>query len=155
MSLQFYVKKPDNVQTIISNDTYFDAHTNIPDTELGKRILKEIDGAEYISPNTYQSNYDGYGPLDKQCLSTGTKTLFNIMQNPQICFNLTECGINVLKLLPFIHNGMVYADEYVPILTTEDNLTCDITVGEKHFTDILKFSEYYDEVFDNEYTDKL
>ena len=66
--------------------------------------------------------------------------LLNIANNTDKCFNMAECGQNVLSLLPLITNGNILW-EY-PVLHYLGNTECDIKIHNKHFTDFKSFLAY-------------
>ncbi|MDE7307768.1 MAG: DUF4869 domain-containing protein [Lachnospiraceae bacterium] len=62
----------------------------------------KIDKAEYTTSLTFLERTNILGNLNKSMLSTETKTLLNIINHPDICFNVAECGNNALQFLPKI-----------------------------------------------------
>ena len=151
--LNFYDKR-DNINPIMSNDIFFNAHTKIQDLDIVKDILKIVDKAERLSDLTFIGRSNKFGPLDKQCLSTGTKTLLNIIQYKEKCFNISECGINVLELLPLL-DGNVYCNHYINFPITKENKNSQIKYRGKLFSNLIDFNEYYEEVYNEEYPDEL
>lgn len=95
--LNFYdgfAEIPKDVKVVKSNDSYFNAHTKIQDSDFCRTVLKEIDKAERVSDKSFKGRSDRFADLDRQFLSTGTKTLLNIVQNPNI---LVENMISLYK----------------------------------------------------------
>jgi hypothetical protein len=72
-------------------------------------------------------------------LSTGTKTLLNILGHPDICFNVCECGNNALCLLPLIQNGNIYWE--MPAVVYDENMVCSIKYRGRVYTDFDSFIE--------------
>ena len=70
-------------------------------------------------------------------LSTGTKTILNILSNPSDCFDLSECGDNVLKFLPRVTDGSVIWD--VPCLVYCGKPDCNIEYRGKIYKDFYEF----------------
>lgn len=97
LHVYMYAKPPDKVVRI--NDAYFLANTKLEDTEQCRRILRIIDQAEYCSEKTFIGRDKSLGALFTDNLSTGTKTLLNISQHRDLCFDTIECGNNALTLL--------------------------------------------------------
>lgn len=64
----------------------------IPDTEECRNIIKIIDKAEYVSERSFSGRTKEMGNLDSKCLSTGSKTLINIISHTDMCFDVCECG---------------------------------------------------------------
>lgn len=79
------------------------------------------------------------GALNKSMLSTGAKTLLNIVTHQDKCFNVCECGNNALCLLPLIKDGSIYW-EVSAVAYTGDGF-CDISYNGKIYTDFYKFLE--------------
>ena len=48
--------------------------------------------------------------LDIDCLSTGCKTVLNVLYFPDTVFCLKECGENALEILYSLEQGNVYSD---------------------------------------------
>jgi hypothetical protein len=140
MSLNVYRKLEDipiGMKYIKSNDMFFDSETIIGDSKFEKNIISTIDGAEYVSENVFKSRFAEYGNLDKLHLSTGSKTALNIYQNPNICFDVCECGNNVLSLIIKLNNGNILWKN--PILIYDGDELCDITMEGRHYTNIYVF----------------
>lgn len=142
MSLKIYTNKQDlrsNLKLINYNDEFFKGES-LKDNALTRKIMKEIDHAEYSSENTFLGRDESLGRLNKEHLSTGCKTLLNIASNPDKCFDVIECGINVLSLLPLIKEGNILWE--VPVLHYVGNIECDIIIHNKHFSDFKQFLSY-------------
>lgn len=139
MSLKIYMAKsdiPEEVRLIEINDTFFDVMTSLSDTPLVRKILSEIDNAQYASPLTFVGRNPEWGQLNKSMLSTGAKTLLNIIGHPDKCFNVCECGNNALQLIPEIKAGNIYWQD--PIVAYAGDGECDIVLHGKHYTDFFE-----------------
>lgn len=143
MALVIYTDKKEVEQSkndfILLNDLFFDTETNLKDDELTKIILATIDKAKYNSELTFIGRTESLGALNKSMLSTGTKTLLNIIAYPDKCFNICECGNNALSLLPFITDGCVYWR--VPAVAYDGAPECDILYNGKEYKNFYKFLE--------------
>ncbi len=140
MALYIYTdraKVPEDMKIIDFNDSYFDVFTTIEDTQLVRTILAAVDKAEYHSNKSFIGRTKDLGALNKNMLSTGTKTLLNIIQHPDICFNTIECGANALQFLPLIKNGNVIWK--VPVLPTIPDGSSSFILN--HY---MQFSNFYD-----------
>lgn len=145
MSLHVYRELkdiPSEIQFINSNDLFFDAHTFIQDSDLVREVLNKIENAECSDGKTFIGRTKDFGKLYKEYLSSGTKTLINIIQNPDKCFNLSECGSNALEFLQKISEGHVFAQNLVFYPDNEDDYKCDIVVKDNHFINIFDFVEF-------------
>jgi hypothetical protein len=116
---------------------YFDSGVTIGDSEFEKNVIRTIDGAEYINKNVFKSRFEEYGNLDKLHLSTGSKTALNIYQNPNICFDVCECGNNVLSLIVKLNAGNILWEN--PILIYDGDEICDIAMEGKNYNNIYDF----------------
>jgi hypothetical protein len=143
MSLMVYSNLEDvkkSGKTLVRlNDLYFDTETTLSDDNITSIILKTVDKASYNSKQTFRGRDESLGALNKSMLSTGTKTLLNILEHPDVCFDVCECGNNALCLLPLIKNGNIYWK--VPVAVYDKNIDCDIQYEGSHYTDFDSFIE--------------
>lgn len=154
MSLRIYFNRsdvPTDLQIIDNNDIFFKGYSKIPDNPLVVDILRDIDGAVRDTDRTFFGRF-APGALDKSFLSTGTKVLLNIIQHPDKCFNVIECGDNALIYLSRFTDGYVLCD-HIAILDLPDGLSCDVVISDRHFTnfDDVVNCLYYKEVPENEF----
>lgn len=150
MSLHVYTEltgKPTDIQFIDYNDIFFNS-VALKDDAITRTILEVIDKAKYNSANTIIGRDPTLGALNKNCLSTGCKTLLNILYNPDKCFDLIECGTNVLELLPIIKNGNVYWRYPIVYFCNYDDVECDIETDNKHFDSFRDFLGYVREQYE-------
>ena len=143
MSLHIYDRKediPKETLFIDSNDIYFDANTKLLDNDFTRLVLKAIDKAEYVSEQTFTGRVKRWGALFKEHLSTGSKTLLNIQQHPEVCFNVAECGSNVKQLFAEIKDGRIYWE--VPMTVLEKDCDCDFEYKGEKYTRYSKFLHY-------------
>lgn len=144
MSLKMYpvdICVPDNTRYVWVNERYFDGHTVLKADEQTKMILSKIDGATRLSDDMFQPSANGFG-LYKSFLSAGTKTLLNIAQHPDVCFNLNECGSNALRLLfSTFHEGIVLWTFNILDIVRED-ISCDIEMEGQHFDSIQDLNSF-------------
>lgn len=98
-----YTNKQDSDNWILQNDWYFNLYTsNEHFTEEEKKIIEQIDKAKLTEDRHIETKY-GLGTVRN--LSSGCKTLLNVMKNPEKVVNADECGKNVLDAL-FSMNGI-------------------------------------------------
>lgn len=144
MSLNVYLTReeiPNNMVVIDSNDIYFNGYTNIGTSEFEKSVLKKIDNASRISDYKFLGRTEELGNFNKSCLSTGTKTLLNIYNNSDYCFNVLECGDNALEFLCDLKEGNILWE--FPYFNIErESEYCDIQCRGKHFDNIVDFIEF-------------
>jgi hypothetical protein len=100
---------PKNMEYIEINDVFFNQNTVIKLDERAKKIIEIIDGAKLISKYKIESKFNGV-TLDVDCLSTGCKSVLNVLYFPDKVFCLKECGDNALEVMYSLENGSVYSD---------------------------------------------
>lgn len=150
MSLNIYTLKediPGNVDYVRGNDLFFDSYT-LKDDDITKTVLMDIDKAEYHSPTTFIGRDTGLGALNKNLLSTGCKTVLNVIYNPDKCFDVIECGQNALSLIRYIRQGNILWK--YPVLFRNFDSVCDIDMYGRKFTDFREFIHYIDDVWPEE-----
>ena len=144
MALNIYLHRsevPEGMNIICGNDVYFDGYTIIGDSEFEKEVLSAIDKAKRVSDTTFIGRTRKLGALDKSCLSTGTKTLLNIYNNPDKCFDVVGCGDNALEFLCDLRDGNILWE--FPFMNFErDDETCDIIYRGTHFSNIVDFMDF-------------
>lgn len=127
MSLNVYVKMdeiPEGMKVIRCNDAFFKG-VDLQDDYVTNEILKYLDKARYGGACTFIGRNPDIGHLNKECLSTGCKTLLNVYYTPDVCFDFIECTYNVQEIIYLIRQGNVY--------------TCDIAYRGKRYTDFNEF----------------
>lgn len=127
MSLKIYrndcVALRNRTSTIVfDNNGFFDSRTSILDDDISRDVLNIVEMGIFSTSTTFISR-DGI-ELDKSCLSTGTKTLLNIIQHPDVCFDVSECGINALQFIPRIKDGIIIWR--FPLIPYRGKKDCDI-----------------------------
>lgn len=140
MSLKIYRsvdEVPSEIKVVNSNDSFFNVMTDLTNTELVCNILRTVDKAEFNSNQTFIGRTKELGALHKSMLSTGTKTLINIIQHPEFCFNVVECGNNVLQFIPKITEGHILWE--LPVAVCRDRPKCDIDYRGRHCAEFLEF----------------
>lgn len=145
--LKIYIKT--NKENVINiNDVYFNKYTfGKLDYATSKSIIKEIDGVELTQDFKIISKFTN-GVLDLTKLSTGCKTVLNILYNQDKVFNMSECGMNAVSLIYNLSVGNVYVDTLVTPLTRD--IDCDVEVisdrGCCNFKTISELRKWYSEV---------
>lgn len=100
---------PQGVDYVELNDVYFNQNTVMKLDEYAKKIIGQIDGAKLVSKYKIESKFNGV-TLDIDCLSTGCKTILNVLYYPDKVFCIKECGDNALEILYQLEKGMVYSE---------------------------------------------
>lgn len=142
MSLKIYRSAdevPSGIKVVDNNDLFFNARTLLSDTDLVSDILSVIDKAKYSSGLTFIGRTKELGALNKLMLSTGTKKLLNIISYPDRCFNVVECGNNVLHFIPKITEGYILW-EY-PLISYNGVADCNIEYKGRQYKNFYTFLE--------------
>lgn len=142
MSLVVYTDRkqiPETMMYVNYNDKFFNG-TSLKDGPKVREALRKIDKAEYNSEITFIGRDKELGALNKSNLSTGCKTIINIINNPEVCFDVIECGQNALELLHLVDNGHILWK--MPILHFVGEASCNIEINGNKFTDFRKFLSY-------------
>ena len=146
MSLKIYTKKesiPSHLKYVNYNDKFF-ASVELIDTPIHNNALRIIDKATYNSKDTFIGRDKSLGALNKSFLSTGCKTILNIASNPNICFDVIECGQNALNCLTMLTQGHILWT--YPVLITDTNSECDIEINGKIFTHTIDLADYFEAI---------
>ena len=104
--IDIYTIKKDSKDWIIYNDLYFNLNTaNEEMTEKDIAIIKRADDAILTQDKHIQTKY-GLGTIRN--LSSGCKTLLNIIKYPEKVVCVEECGPNLLKMIFQMDNIKIY-----------------------------------------------
>ena len=135
---------PDDMHYVELKDVYFNQNTvSVLDDRAGA-IVEKIDASRLIGKYKIESKFNGV-TLDIDCLSTGCKTLLNVLYFPEKVFCLKECGDNALEVLYSLEAGTVYSD-YAIIPFDMDK----VKVSDKNGTRIISDYEELKEWWNNE-----
>lgn len=127
---------PDDKEYIELNDVFFNQNTVLKLDDRANVIVEKIDDSRLIGKYKIESKFNGV-TLDVDCLSTGCKTVLNVLYFPDKVFCLKECGDNALEVLYALETGAVYSDyAVIPFDVTE------VKVSDEKGTKII--SDYED-----------
>ena len=104
--IDIYTEKKDSKDWIIKNDLFFNLNTSneeMSDNEVA--LIKQIDDAK-LKPDKHIETKYGWGTIRN--LSSGCKTLLNIVKHPEKVVCVEECGPNVLKVIFSMDNIKIY-----------------------------------------------
>ena len=135
---------PSNMNYVELNDVFFNQNTVSKLDERASDIIKRIDDSKLIGKYKIESKFNGV-TLDIDCLSTGCKTVLNVLYFPEKVFCLKECGDNALEVLYSLEAGTVYSD-YAIIPFDMDK----VKVSDKNGTRIISDYEELKEWWNNE-----
>lgn len=107
---------PNDHEYIDKNDYFFEFNTNITELDnldCAKELIKKIDQSDYLGGGKIISKFTNklvenieYHSIEH--LSSGCKTLLNILLHPEIVFNTIECGYNVIDEIIKLDKGKIY-----------------------------------------------
>lgn len=125
--LQIYNYKTDD--TIMSNDNQFivDSFKRvIANSDEGvncRRMIEKVEGVKFISnsDNKLIISKITHTVISVDKVSTGCKTLINVLLNPDRPVFIGECGNNILKTIFKLNNGKIYSPYKNIPLDSENN----------------------------------
>ena len=106
----------DKSSLVALNDAWFNNHLQeIRFNKTEQKIIKSIDGVEYVDNGKFKSKFNSGTLIDASELSTGCKTALNIYTFKDKIFNLAECGDNALQVILYMKQGKCYTDfKFIP-----------------------------------------
>lgn len=133
--IHVYTNKQDSENWILQNDWYFNLYTSNEDfTEKDKEVIWQIDHAKLTENKHIETKY-GLGTVRN--LSSGCKTMLNVMKNPGKVVNADECGKNVLDMLFAMDGIRLYMSRPERIYIADNVEVCfndmDIVTGRKGY----------------------
>lgn len=114
---------PRNMEYVELNDIFFNKNTVSMLDDRAKEIVEQIDGAKLAGKYKIESKFNGV-TLDVDCLSTGCKTVLNVL------YSLEE--------------GSVYSD-YAIIPFDMDKITVDWEGKKKVIADYEELKEWWND----------
>lgn len=100
---------PKSMEYVELNDVFFNQNTVLKLDGKANSIVEQIDDSKIDGKYKIKSKFNGV-TLDIDCLSTGCKTVLNVLYFPDKVFCLKECGDNALEVLYGLAQGTVYSD---------------------------------------------
>ena len=111
--IDIYTEKRDSKDWILQNDLYFNLNTsNEAMSQKEIDLIQQVDNAK-LTPDKHIETKYGLGTIRN--LSSGCKTLLNIVKHPDKVVCVEECGPNVLKIIFAMNNIRIYMSR--PTLT--------------------------------------
>lgn len=132
---------PKDLEYIELNDIYFNQNTAHKLDDRAQKVIGIIDGAKLISKCKIYSRFNDI-VLDVDKLSTGCKTVLNVLYNPDKVFCLKECGNNALEMLYNLEAGNVYSD-YALISFEMAAVSVQTSSGKKEICDYEELKEWW------------
>ena len=133
--IDIYTNKINSKDWILQNDLYFNLNTG--NEEMSQKeidLIWQIDEAK-LTPDKHIETKYGLGTIRN--LSSGCKTLINIVKHPDKVVNVEECGPNVLRIIFAMENIKIYMSRPT-LLDIPDNAkirfnNSDIVIGGRDY----------------------
>ena len=133
--IDIYTNKINSKDWILQNDLYFNLNTG--NEEMSQKeidLIWQIDEAK-LTPDKHIETKYGLGNIRN--LSSGCKTLINIVKHPDKVVNVEECGPNVLRIIFTMENIKIYMSRPT-LLDIPDNAkirfnNSDIVIGGRDY----------------------
>lgn len=133
--IDIYTNKINSKDWILQNDLYFNLNTG--NEEMSQKeidLIWQIDEAK-LTPDKHIETKYGLGTIRN--LSSGCKTLINIVKHPDKVVNVEECGPNVLRIIFTMENIKIYMPRPT-LLDIPDNAkirfnNSDIVIGGRDY----------------------
>lgn len=101
-----YTERKDSKDWIFYKDLYFNLNTGNEDMSQKEiDLIQQVDEAK-LTPDKHIEIKYGLGTIRN--LSSGCKTLLNIVKHPDKVVNVEECGPNVLRIIFTMDNIKIY-----------------------------------------------
>lgn len=135
---------PNDMEYIELNDIFFNQNTVLKLDEKAETIMAQLEDVKQVSQFKIASKFNDV-ILDIDCLSSGCKTVLNIVYFPNKVFSIKECGDNAIELLYQLNQGAVYSDYAVIPFDMEQ-----VMVSSKEQRKIIDNYDELKEWWDNE-----
>lgn len=132
---------PGDMEYVELNDLFFNQNTVSFIDKQAEEIIDILDNSKLISKYKIYSRFDEI-TLDIDRLSTGCKTVLNILYYPDKVFCLKECGNNALEVIYHFETGFVFS-EYALIPFTMDTVAVQSRSGKKVISDYEELKEWW------------
>lgn len=132
---------PEDMEYVELNDLFFNQNTVSFIDKQAEKIIEMIDDAKLISKYKIYSKFDEIA-LDIDRLSTGCKTILNVLYFPDKVFCLKECGKNALEILYHFKIGYVFS-EYAMIPFSIDSVAVQSKSVKKVISDYEELKEWW------------
>lgn len=109
--IKVYKRKmvPKDMEIVTGNDVFFNKYTSLMLDGNAKNIIESIDDSVMVDPFYIRSRFDG-ATLNIDKLSTGCKTVLNIVYNKNKVFDIRECGDNALDVIYHLEEGNIVCE---------------------------------------------
>ncbi len=116
--IDIYTERKDSKDWILQNDLYFNLNTGNEEMSQNEvDLIQQVDEAK-LTPDKHIETKYGLGTIRN--LSSGCKTLLNIVKHPDKVVNVEECGPNVLRIIFAMDNIKIYMSRPMLFDITDD-----------------------------------
>ena len=144
--IDIYTEKRDSKDWILRNDLYFNLYTSNEAMSKNEiNLIQRVDEAKLTPDKRIETKY-GLGTIRN--LSSGCKTLLNIVKHPDKVVCVEECGPNVLRIIFTMDNIKIYMSRPTLVDIPDDVQirfnNSDIVTGSKGYN--VWWSKEYDRI---------
>ena len=132
---------PGDLEYVEWTDLFFNQNTVSFIDKRAEKIIEILDDSKLISKYKIYSRFDEV-TLDIDRLSTGCKTVLNVLYHPDKVFCLKECGNNALEIIYHLETGFVFS-EYALIPFAMDTVAAWSRSGKKVISDYEELKEWW------------
>lgn len=132
---------PSDKEYVELNDVFFNQNTVSKLDEKANAIIENIGDSKLVGKYRIESKFNGV-TLDVDCLSTGCKTVLNVLYYPEKVFCLKECGDNALEALYELEKGAVYSDYAIISFEMKEVMVSD-SKGARLIADYEELKEWW------------
>ena len=132
---------PNDKKYVELNDIFFNQNTVCKIDDRANAIVEKIDASKLIGKYKIESKFSGV-TLDVDRLSTGCKTVLNVLYFPDNVFCKKECGENALEVFYELEKGAVYSDYAVIPFDMNEAMVCD-EKGMRVISDYEELKEWW------------
>lgn len=135
---------PQDSKVIEMNDAFFNQKTSRVIDDRANEIIQKIDEVSVCDKYKIISKFQRE-VLNIDKLSTGCKTVLNILYFPEIIFSIKECGDNALDCIYKLDQGKVFSEYPVISLEMEEVQAVDKN-GKYKFDSYDDLKEWWENV---------
>ena len=135
---------PQGMEYVELNDVFFNQNTAGKFDKRAGDIIARIDDSKLLGKFKIESKFNQV-ILDVDCLSTGCKTVLNVMYFPDKVFCIKECGDNAIDVIYDLQQGKIYS-EYPVISFDMSSVRAVDDNGEHIFESYEELKEWWEDV---------
>lgn len=130
---------------VLTNLEYEFTKLTLEDSELNRKLIREIEQGEYLDSSRF---LDRFGTaLYYSEMSTGCKGALVVVNNPEVQYDISECGWNARDaIIRHCRDGRILMPyPYLAVAFDEKNpksMECDVFMDGFRFTDIVRLNYY-------------